>query len=188
MRQLLIVCIAVFFLSSCSENSTTVEEEESTPWTIIIESGNFAINTAPIILFEDSRSLSATNYYVYESDLPDADFEYFDIYVFIPMNDDINIYLDNIQGKARFEDSESSGNIYYSGESIQRGVVLFDDGQEYSQFLLTSRYLGERALNKDNFANYHITFDVQFVDVETDDVLYEIENFFTEVYKREQEI
>jgi len=184
MRQLAIVWVVVFIFSSCSENSITVEEE-STPWTIIIESGNFAINTAPITLFDDYRSLVATNYYIYESDLPDVDFEFFDIYVFIPMNDDINIYVENIRGEVRFEDSGSSGNIYYSGESIQRGIVLSDSSQEYSQFLLTSRYIGERPLNKNNFANYHVTFDVKFVDIETADVLYEIENFSNEVYKRE---
>lgn len=182
--RIVLICIVSTFLS-CSHGTTSSGEEEVNPWEVIIESGNFAINTSSIVIWEDARSIAATNYYVNENSLPNADFEFFDINIFVPIREDINIYLNNIEAEARFEDVSSTGDIYYSGEFVQRGVELFDDGQEYSQFRLTSRYTGQRALNSENFANYHITFDVQFIEKETDDVLHEIKGFYNEVYKKE---
>ncbi len=184
-RATTLVFLSLLILS-CGESITSLNEVKSTePWKVIIESGNFGINTAAVTLFDDARSLTSTNYFAYTSSLPTSNFEYFDINVFIPMNEDINIYLNDIDAYVRFTDSQKSDDIYLSGEHIQRGIVLFDDEQEYSQFRLTSRYTGTKVLNRDNFANYHMTFQVQFVDKNTDKVLHQIDSFYNEVYKRE---
>lgn len=169
-----------------SPSSTKIDEEQVNPWEVIIETGNFTINTIPVLIYDDARTVNATNYFAFESDLPSEEFEYFEFYLFVPIRDDVDINLNNIDARVNSTGSVESENIYFSGASLERGVTLFNSDQEYSKFRITSRYTGNESINAVNFNNYHINLEVQFVDNATGEVLHEIQNFYNEVYKRDQ--
>ncbi|HEX6573455.1 MAG TPA: hypothetical protein VF042_00670 [Gemmatimonadaceae bacterium] len=137
---------------ACSESSGTEgitgspSNAESKP----VLMGNFAINTGNVTTNQDGASKNAIDDYVLPSQLPGVNFEVFTIHLYAPVANDVSTTVSNVRVTVGRTDGSRTGNIFQSGEFVQRTSV---NGQEYAVYRLNGFYNLQPTLTRANFAN-----------------------------------
>lgn len=167
--QLLLILFSFFIFISCSDDDAPVNSPDDAfiPWESNVQAGNFAVNSKDIVINDDGASLSQSNYYVFQSELPQTELEFFTLVVYIPT--DITDYvteLENVTAVVQHNGGQSTGNVYFSGEFIET-TKLF--GSDHSAYRLTARDTNFSS-NQDTFMNIVYSFTVIYKDIVTAEI------------------
>ena len=123
--------------------------------------GNFAINTGPVTTNQDGKSTNMIDDYVLPSQLPNVNFEVFTTHLYAPVASDVSTTVSNVSVTVGRTNGTRTGNIFQSGEFVQRVTV---SGQEYAVYRLNGFYNLSPTLTKANFANVAFEMTLTYQD------------------------
>lgn len=176
--------IVVLISTSCTkEEVPDIEPEPQTePWDVQISFGNSSINSKPIVTNQDGWSNNYFADYVNISELPNSDFEFYTIHVYIPSNTDK--YTSGItSAKAEVHCTNAKSNLTGDLDFVKTEYLnMSGTEQQYAMFSLTVRDT-ERTANKNNFMNIVFSFNRVYKNKTTEAELYS-EGYHIEIYKR----
>ena len=142
-------------LAGCSESSTEPGDSGSVVHEKAVLMGNFQINSVPVVTNQDGTSKNIIDDYVLPSQLPNVDLELFTMHLYAPVDADVSTTVSNVRVYVGRTDGSRTGDIYLSGQFLQRTTV---NGQLYSVYQLNGIYRAPPTLRKTNFAN--VTFEM----------------------------
>ena len=142
-------------LVSCTESSgpgqVTGSGSENKP----VLMGNFQINSGPVTTNQDGVSTNIIDDYVLPAQLPNVNFELFTTHLYAPVASDVSTTVTSVSAVVSRTDGTRTGNIYLSGQFLQRVTI---NGQDYSVYQLNANYHAPPTLTKANFAN--VAFEI----------------------------
>ena len=142
--------------------------------------GNSALNTAPIVTFEDGKSKDYLADYVMESALPSANLEVFTTHAYLPWSASADVSVSDVRVVVSRTDGSDTGDVAQDegGEYVERATL---DGKTYSVYRLTGFYAGDPPVTPSDFAN--VTFEMT-VTYEKDGAVVDTSQKTIEIYKR----
>lgn len=150
---------------SCEKEDDTPDnspKEETKPWKVQINMGNFSINSGTILIYEDGKSIDMLDDYVMESALPNVDFELMGIQAWIPTEEGLSTTVTKARVQMSTETGIRTGNIFHDGFSRFRERVQYD-GILYSVYDVFGFYNhSQGAIRPDNFANVSFELEIKY--------------------------
>ena len=160
----LLFVLSLSFFVGC-ENDESVEPTQNEPWKSGVIFGNSAINSKEIVTNEEVKETTYHKHFVYRSELPNAQFEYYSVFIYLPTDPD------NFTTKV----SSAGAHIYYGGSKVSlpsdnaSDFVAFDEffGNTYSVYRILVRDPNRKA-NNVSFEKIVWAFDVTYKNRDTE--------------------
>jgi hypothetical protein len=178
-RNSLTALVVTALIASCTESSGPDQGASSGVENKAVLMGNFQINSGPVTTNQDGTSTNLVDDYVLPAQLPNVNFELFTTHLYAPVASDVSTTISNVRAFVTRTDGSKTGDIYLSGQFLQRVTV---NGQEYSVYQLNAMYASQPALTKANFAN--VAFDMTLLYEDSDGYSLKTRNVTLSVYQR----
>jgi hypothetical protein len=163
-RHLLIAALVSTGTAACSDSSTSSSSSsgsssaaDAQPWTRPFIVGNFAVNTADVVTFEDGSSADIVSDYVNASGLPSANLEVFSINFYLPSSESAEPSVSAARVFVAREDASRTPDIYKGHERVQNATI---DGKRYTVFRVTGMTVADPPITSSDFAN--VSFEIDY--------------------------